>query len=694
MSEKPQSFVDGYPNVPRTALHAEQVRLLDAGIPVSLVMNALIASILVAFQHSTLNAESVMVWSTLFGAALILRAAVSVAYHRTKEDALTSGSWLTRFRIGSTTTGIAWGLASFQLFPVDDMQHQALLVFAIAGMTAGAAASLSVDIVSSLSFILFALVPLIVKLLVEGESVYVAMCFMATLYLITLITTSRRSFINIQDNICLRFDAVKREKELLDSEDKLRKHQELLENIVDKRTHELQIEINNRKVAEEEIKQLAMFDSLTHLSNRRHLMERLQHAMISSMRHCRKGAVFFIDLDNFKSLNDNLGHDIGDLLLQQVAQRLALCVRESDTVARLGGDEFVVILEDLSKLTNEAAAQAVTISEQILSTLSQPYQLNIYECHITTSIGATLFDGHEQGAEELLKQADIAMYQAKKGGRNTMRFFDMEMQKTIDVRLALENDLKQAIECRQFQLYYQIQMDCSRQPLGAEALIRWIHPERGIVSPATFIPLAEETGLILNIGEWVLETACAQLKLWECDARTQNLVLAVNVSAKQYHQASFATQVKAAIQRHAVRPARLKLELTESLFLDDIDGTISTMNALKKIGVALSLDDFGTGYSSLQYLKQLPLDQIKIDRSFVRDIATDSSDRAIVGTIIGMALSLNLDVIAEGVETEDQRQFLLSNGCTHYQGYLFGKPEPIEQFEAILKRLPLLFGVG
>lgn len=369
-----------------------------------------------------------------------------------------------------------------------------------------------------------------------------------------------------------------------------------------------------------------------------------------------------------------------------MAQRLTLCVRKSDTVARLGGDEFVVILEELSNQTNEAAAQAVTTSEHILSTLSQPYQLDIYECHITTSIGATLFDGHEQGAEQLLKQADIAMYQAKKGGRNTLLFFDIEMQKTIDVRLALENDLKKASESRQFQLYYQIQVDSSHQPIGAEALIRWIHPERGIVSPITFIPLAEETGLILNIGAWVLEAACAQLKLWERDARTQNLVLAVNVSAKQYHQASFATQVKTAIQRHAVKPTLLKLELTESLLLDDINGTISTMNTLKEIGVSLSLDDFGTGYSSLQYLKQLPLDQIKIDQSFVCDIINNSNGKAIVRTIIGMARSLNLDVIAEGVEEEDQRQFLLSNGCTHYQGDLFGEPVPIEQFEALLKR--------
>ncbi len=447
----------------------------------------------------------------------------------------------------------------------------------------------------------------------------------------------------------------------------------------------IMVDITERKAAEEEIKNLAFYDSLTRLPNRRLLLDRLKHALASSTRNLKKCALLFVDLDNFKILNDTLGHDIGDLLLQQVAQRLESYVRADDTVARLGGDEFVVILEDLSEHVLEAATQTEIIGNKILAALNQPYQLAIHKCHSAASIGAILIDGHQQVAEELIKQADIAMYHAKKSGRNTLCFFDPKMQEIINTRAALEAELRIALENQQFQLYYQIQVDHLCRPLGAEALIRWLHPERGLVSPAQFIPLAEETGLILPIGQWVLETACAQLKVWQQDAITRDLVLSVNVSAKQFHQTDFVAQVQAAVQRHAINPRLLELELTESMLLESIEETIATMNALKEINIQFSLDDFGTGYSSLQYLKRLPLTQLKIDQSFIRDIVVDSNDRSIVYTIIAMAQSLNLNVIAEGVETEDQQQLLLNEGCTTYQGYLFGKPVSIEQFEALLK---------
>ena len=445
-------------------------------------------------------------------------------------------------------------------------------------------------------------------------------------------------------------------------------------------------DITKRKAAEEEIKHLAFYDPLTRLPNRRLLMDWLQHALVASARNGRKGALLFIDLDNFKTLNDTLGHAIGDLLLQQVAQRLQSCVRDGDTVARLGGDEFVVMLEDLSEQALEAAAQTEAVGEKILATFVQPFLLAGQEHTYTSSIGAALINGHQHALEELLKQADIAMYQAKKSGRNTLRFFDPQMQASIAARASMETQLRQAMEKGQFHVHYQIQVDSSSRALGAEALIRWLHPERGLVSPAQFISLAEETGLILPIGQWVLDTACVQLKAWQQKALTRDLVLAVNVSAKQFRHAEFSTQVHAAVQRHGVNPELLKLELTESLLLENIEDTIKTMNALNEIGVQLSLDDFGTGYSSLQYLKRLPLDLLKIDQSFVRDIATSRNDEAIVRTIIAMARSLNLDVIAEGVETEVQRQLLLSNGCNRYQGYLFGRPVPIAQFNEALPK--------
>ncbi len=443
-------------------------------------------------------------------------------------------------------------------------------------------------------------------------------------------------------------------------------------------------DITARKAAEEEIKNLAFYDPLTGLPNRRLLIDRLRQALVLSARSGREGALIFIDLDNFKTLNDTHGHEVGDVLLQQVAQRLESCVREGDTVARLGGDEFVVLLAQLSQQAHEAAAQTKLVALKILTTLNQPYRLDNLGFHNTPSIGATLFS-RQQSAEELMKQADIAMYQAKKAGRNTLRFFDPQMQESINARANLEEQLRQAIENKEFELYYQIQVDESFQAFGAEALIRWNHPDTGLVFPVRFIPLAEECGLILPIGQWVLETACAQIKAWQQDVLTCALVLSVNVSARQFRQADFVNQVTAALKRHAIEPNLLKLELTESMLLENVDETISVMNTLNKIGVRFSLDDFGTGYSSLQYLKRLPLDQIKIDQSFVRDLVTDSSDKAIVRTIVAMAESLNLNVIAEGVETEAQRQILLEKGCNHFQGYLFGKPIPIVQFEAGLK---------
>ena len=444
-------------------------------------------------------------------------------------------------------------------------------------------------------------------------------------------------------------------------------------------------DITERKQAEENIHRLAFYDPLTNLPNRRLLLDRLQHALASSTRSGRHGAIMFINLDNFKSINDTKGHDFGDLLLIEVAQRLQSCVREGDTVARLGGDEFVVMLEDLGSMAEHAAAQAEEVGEKILSALNRYYLIKEQEFHCTASIGTSLFIDRGASADELLRYADMAMSQAKKAGRNTIRFFDPKMQAALEARTILEADLRQALAGQQFRLYYQAQVDEAGRIFGAEALVRWIHPQRGMVPPCQFIPLAEETSLILDIGQWVLETACRQLASWSNDEQRCDLVLAVNVSARQFKLKDFVDRVAAVIREHRINPSRLKLELTESMVLDNLDDVVAKMHALKALGVGLSMDDFGTGYSSLSYLKQLPLDQLKIDRSFVNDIVNDPLDAVMVRTIIDMAHNFGLNVIAEGVETDAQLAFLKQHGCMAYQGYLFSKPVPIEEFEALLR---------
>lgn len=440
-------------------------------------------------------------------------------------------------------------------------------------------------------------------------------------------------------------------------------------------------DITEQKKTEAQIHQLAFYDPLTALPNRRLLLERLQQACSVSARSGLHGAVLFLDLDNFKILNDSRGHGAGDRLLIEVARRLNECVRDGDTVVRLGGDEFVVVLETLSGVSDDAASQADLVAEKIRNSLAVPYQLDEYLFYTTSSIGVVLFMGHRDNVDVLLKHADTAMYQAKAAGRNTVRFYDPAMQLAIEARAEMEEELRHALDRQQFELYYQIQVDSSRRPIGAESLLRWQHPERGMISPAQFIPLAEEIGSIVAIGLWVLRTACIQISCWQQHARTRKLTLAVNVSARQFRMPDFVENVQRILLETGAKPALLKLELTESTVLENVEDTITKMRELKLMGVSFSMDDFGTGYSSLQYLKRLPLDQIKIDQSFVRDIAHDANDAAIVQTIIAMSEVLGLNVIAEGVETDAQCEFLDLRGCHAFQGYLFGRPVPIAEFD-------------
>jgi diguanylate cyclase (GGDEF)-like protein len=444
-------------------------------------------------------------------------------------------------------------------------------------------------------------------------------------------------------------------------------------------------DINERRRAEAEIANLAFYDSLTQLPNRRLLLDRLRQVLATSSRIPLHGAILFVDLDDFKTLNDTQGHDIGDLLLRRVSQRLTMCVREGDTVARLGGDEFVVMLQALSEDDTEAVFQTRTVAEKILANLKEPYELVGHDYRSSGSIGITLFDGTGESVEDLLKRADLALYRAKAAGRGVMRFFDPEMQAAVTARAVLESDLRRGLEEGQFVLHYQPQMDDKRSLIGAEALIRWQHPDRGLLLPEEFIPLAEGKGLIQPLGQWVLEAVCAQLVAWSAAPDTAHLTIAMNLSAHEFCHPEFVVLMLAVIDRTGADPKKLIMEFTESLMLSHLQETLGKMTALKARGVRFALDDFGVGYSSLAYLKYLPLDQLKIDRSFVRDVLTNPVDAAIVRSIMALGHSLGLVITVEGVENEEQRNFFTFHGCRSFQGFLFGMPAAVEDLFPIME---------
>lgn len=444
-------------------------------------------------------------------------------------------------------------------------------------------------------------------------------------------------------------------------------------------------DITKRKQAEQEVERLAFYDQVTGLPNRRLLEDRLKHLTLTIGRNRRHGAFLFIDLDNFKKVNDTQGHGKGDLLLQKVAQRLRSCVRQSDTLARFGGDQFVVVLEELTNQAGEAATQARLVVERLLTALSQPYELDDVEHIVTSSIGVTIFDGSTGDINVLYKQADMAMCCAKSAGRNTMRFFDPAMQDAINAKMSLEADLRVAIEKEAFTLHYQPQLDRNGHIVGAEALLRWKHPVRGDVPPSAFIPLAEETGVILQLGRWTIEAACSQLVEWATSSNTSHLALAVNVSARQFRHPNFVDDVLGIVGDTGIDASKLKLELTESILVEDVGEATAKMTALKTIGIGFSLDDFGTGYSSLSYLRHMPLEQLKIDKSFITEVPSNENDVSIVEAIIALGRRLGMEVIAEGVETVQQLKFLAGAGCNAYQGYLFSKPLNAQDFRTYVR---------
>ena len=440
-------------------------------------------------------------------------------------------------------------------------------------------------------------------------------------------------------------------------------------------------DITSRKQAEERIHYLAYFDALTNIPNRRLLYDRINLAISLSERTHRYGAILLLDMDKFKMLNDAWGHEYGDLLLIEVASRIQTCLRIGDTVARLGGDEFVILFEEVSENEKIALHKVSRITEKIRKELTRVYHIKEHEYHCSPSIGVCLFTGNEKSVIDLLKSADMAMYHAKESGRNTICFFDPKMQEEVERRTEVETRLRGAVAKKELQLYYQVQVNENGNPVGVEALLRWKDRKLGSVSPSRFIPVAEESSLILEIGNWVIDTACRQIAMWSSNERKKNLTVSVNISPRQFGVHNFVEVLERFTKMYHIDASRLKLELTENIILDDIANVILKMQAIKNIGIQLSIDDFGTGYSSLYYLKKLPLSQLKIDQSFIHDISSDTNDAVMVKTIIGMARNFHLNVIAEGVETHEQLDFLAVNGCESYQGYLFGRPVPVDEFE-------------
>jgi len=627
---------------------SDRVALLYESLPLALSAILVNGAILSAVQWSTAGKTRVTIWFAFTLLIVLLRAGLYYAFRRQApaDRATHSSRWLNLFLIGVLGSGLLWGSTGYFFFPANEPTHQLFVVFIVGGMAAGAITTLSASFTAIMLFLVPALGPLIVLLFLGDSPLSATMSGMVALFLLMLTTTAWRS------------------------------NQLIIESL---RRHYA------RERAEATLRFQVYHDSLTGLPNRRLLVDRLEQEVARCKRHHYMAAVLFIDIDRFKTINDSLGHVAGDALLREIATRLRASVRKEDTAARLGGDEFVVVLPELGSDEVPVARKAGRLARKIAHILSESYLVDERALHVTSSIGIALcpVDG-DTDANEILKQADIAMYRAKELGRNTIQFYQPDMQIAINKRLVLENELRVALQRNEMELYFQPQLDIDGRIVSAEALLRWNNPERGLVSPGDFIPIAEETGIILPLGEWVLHAACTQLKSWMDSADLGQIKrfpgIAINVSPRQFQQVDFFQRVQRIIEQTGVDPRYVELELTEGMLTENIEDTARKMEQLSNLGVLLAIDDFGTGYSSLYFLKRLRLDRIKIDQSFIRDVTTDASSATIVQTIILMAHNLGLNVIAEGVETETELRFLRERGCNSYQGYYFSKPLPRDTF--------------
>ena len=618
-----------------TDVKSEQIRILYAAIPSSLVSILLVSFILCMAQWNVIDHSMIIGWFVVTNSLSLVRFYLYRIFKQQEKGRLISQTWAQLAVFTSVASGATWGAGGFFLFPENDLAHQVFLAFVLTGLCAGAITTLSAIVTAARGFVVIAIVPVIVKFHLIDSEFSLAMTVMSALFIAMVLVSAQRLNRTIVESLEVR-------------------HQ--------------------REVAEQTIRRHAQFDELTDLPNRRLFLAMLRQEMAKAERHHRYGAVFFIDLDRFKLVNDSLGHAVGDELLVKVSEKISGRLREEDTVARLGGDEFVVLLPEVGDDQDAAGTHASMIADDIRKMFATAFVVQEQEIHLTISIGVALFPT-DVSAEDLLKFADVAMYRAKNEGRDSVRLFSAEMQEAVTQQRIIEKGLRQALTQNEFELYFQGQYDRDNRLVGAETLLRWNHPEKGVVAPGLFIDIAEQSGLIVPIGDWVLRCACEYLVSQDLELR-----LAVNVSPRQFSNPEFVDQLKQILLDTGANPEKLKFEITESLAMQNIEHTIETMNQLRQLGICFSIDDFGTGYSSLNYLHRLPIDELKIDQSFVRNISSSSDNAVIVDTIIVMAQKLNLEIVAEGIETSEELEYLKARDCDHFQGYYFSRPVPYDQF--------------
>ena len=585
-------------------------------------------------------------WAVALGACLLRLVAIG-AYFRCS-GALRrryAYHWYLLMVLIASAIGAIWGSAGFLLLGSEDLFNQLLLFLVLAGVASGATISLAAFYSAGVLFLITMVLPFVLRIFTLDMDRSPVLAALVLLYLAIMLVLARLASRNLIDNLEMAY---------------------------------------LRSQAEDQVRQQAFFDALTGLPNRRLLQDRLEQALARARRGGQQVVLLFLDLDHFKRVNDSLGHHIGDKLLATVAWRLRELLRENDTAARLGGDEFVVLLTDMPGSRHDAVGVAQRRGEELLRAIEEPMMIEGNHIQITASIGASLLPEDTADFSELMSHADTAMYSAKDDGRNTLHFFEDSMQEVLNARLALETNLRSALDEGGLELYLQPQYHQDAGLSGAELLLRW-HHEGAYVSPGSFIPVAEDSGLILRLGDWVIRESCRLAsRLVATQTLPANFTLAINVSPRQFRQADFSDRLLAALRAHDLPPGLIELELTENLLIDDIDDTAAKMLRLRESGVRFSIDDFGTGYSSLFYLKSLPLDVLKIDQSFVRDLLTDPGDASIVRAIISMAASLGIDVIAEGVENEAVREILVGAGCRRFQGFHFAAALPYADFCALL----------